>query len=246
MEVPQVPIVEPPQIGVVPGIKGKRKFPWEYVLLASISGVAALSAGFAFLQWKHASVGRKVSKDVLGLLKGLGATVNKGSISGGPVTVQMPVDVAVTRTVENMIDEVVEIAKRKGKAKTHAQQPQAPPVDYPQTNTPQQPQQAMARKGGRGSAVGAVPAVMPDPDDSRRGSTRMSEQPEFPEPAISGRTGEQVSRTTEDPMGSQGPIGMLQQSGYPAEGSANSNNDFSYQPIVPPGMRPPGQIPMDD
>jgi hypothetical protein len=63
---------------------------------------------------------------------------------------------------------------------------------------------------------------------------QQSGPPVFPEPVISGKTGKPISRevTVED--------GQVTGGGYPSEGA--SGDDFSYVPIMPPGMSPPGNM----
>jgi hypothetical protein len=174
------------------------------------------------VQWKHASLGRRLSGDVVDFLKVHGARVNGKRIVGGPVSVPMDVDEAVVSTVDAVLKDITRRASR-GPPAEHAQQATAGAA--PGQGGP------IPSNGGRaGSSRPNSPAMAPQQEQSQSG------QRVFPEPPISGKTGLPV---TSDPT-IEG--GNFSQGGYPSE-SGNREEDFSYNPPMPPGMMPPTSMP---
>jgi hypothetical protein len=200
------------------------KFRWEHVAIAVLGGAALVSTGMLYTQWKHASLGRRVSGDVVDFLKTHGATVNGKKIVGGPVSVPMDVDEAVVSTVDTILKDISRRATRPPRA---GQQQQQAAQD-----------QVLPPSGGGG---------MPTPSSGGRPSPKQSPSmvpqqggaqgpPQFPDPPISGKTGMPVSREAMLESGS------VSQGGYPSE-SGGREEDFSYAPPMPPGMVPPTQMP---
>lgn len=189
------------------------KFRWEHVAIAVFGGVALVSTGVLYTQWKHASLGRRVSGDVVDFLKTHGATVSGKKIMGGPVSVPMDVDDAVVSTVDTILKDISRRASRGPRGATA--QTAAPPPPAPSS-------------GGRLSPKPQAPTMVPQKEQSG--------PPQFPEPPISGKTGMPVSREATLEGGS------ISQSEY-ASVSGNREEDFSYTPPMPPGMAPPSQMP---
>lgn len=195
---------------------GAFKIRWEHIAMAVLGGVAFASTGVLYMQWKHASLGRKLSKDVLEFLVQHGAIVHGKKIMGGPVSVQMETSEAVISTVDTILKDISRRAVRAPHKKTDFD-----PDHQQQMNSSQPQPQPQLSNGGRPTQQ----QQQSSNPDTRQGP------PEFPEPPISGKTGRPVSR--ED----------ISVSGSFSSESGAVDQDFSYTAPMPPGMRPPGQIP---
>lgn len=171
------------------------------------------------MQWKHASLGRKVSGDVVDFLKMHGATVSGGKIVGGPVSVPMEVNEAVVSTVDTILKDISSRATRSRKP---------PPARTSDDSLPPTAEQA-PHPVSRMSPTNAR-AVHKPTGQAQQGP------PQFPEPPISGKTGKVLS--TEATL--EG--GSVSRGAYPSE-SGGDGEDFSYAPPMPPGMAPPTQMP---
>jgi len=247
------------------GGKGKKKnVPWEYIALAALGGATIVTGTMLAVQWKHASVGRKVENDVVSFLKHYGATINGKKISGGPINVPVTVEEAVTGTVNSMIKDVhARVAAKKAHQQAQGQAP-AQPQGAPDAIMP-------IIGGAPGAPGGLVPQMMapappagPQPRSPKMtgmqvtgGASGMTApagslqpestgvrgaQPEFPEAPISGKTGRPATHHAEEPHA----IGTMTRDSesFTADGV---DQDYSYAAPTPPGMHMPpgGRPPMD-
>ena len=202
------------------------KFNWEHVAIAVLGGAALVSTGILYTQWKHASLGRRISGDVVDFLKVHGAKVSGKKIAGGPVSVPMDVDEAVVSTVDAVLKDITRRATRAPRS-GQDQQPQ----QQDQVLPPSEGAMPTPSSGGRPSPKPQSPTMMPQQPGSGQQGPRV-----FPEAPISGKTGMPVSREAMLEGGS------VSQGGYPSE-SGGREEDFSYAPPMPPGMVPPTQMP---
>jgi len=76
---------------------GKWWLPWV------LGGIATTATAALVIQWKHASLGRQVSRNVVGFLIDHGAKVEDGVISGGVVAAPLKVNSAVMATISEML-----------------------------------------------------------------------------------------------------------------------------------------------
>lgn len=209
--------VQTPSVKQTTGTCSGKKhngFTWEHAAILILGGAAIVSSGLLYTQWKHAAVGRKISGDVVDFLKLHGAQVSGKKILGGPVSVPMDLDEAVISTVDTILGDITHRAKRP---------PSQQPDQGPAAPTPS--------NGGRPAPGHAPQAPAPAPMPATSGGAT----PAFPDPPISGRTGMPISQ------GAMMQSGSISGSGYPSE-SAARDEDFSYSPPMPPGMRPPSQM----
>lgn len=208
---------------IVPIPIAGKKLKWEHVALMVLGGVAVASSGMLYFQWSHATVGRRVTSNVIDFLKLSGAKIEGNTIVGGALTAPLPVPAAVTATVSHMIQETaVNLIQRQ-----RQQQAQSPPnmgMTGPSSPPLQQQQQQIM--------------TAPTPTD-RNGV--------FPEPPISGKTGLPV---TSGP-GTSSPPPQVNGHSYSSEPDAladipkhllnefsndtfaSNSNDMTYRPSMP-------------
>lgn len=244
--------------GALPGKGGRKlKFTWEHGAMLLLGGAAIISSGMLLVQWKHATMGRRVSKDVVTFLQKHGAQINGKKISGGPVTIPMNVDEAVVGTIDTIISDINNRTSKKAPGPVGpagARQP-GPPGSH--ARTPDVVAAAMGQAGivpggpvvrsGRSPAQGRGPAdqlMMPVGSTEGAGNSASGHMPQagngkgaFPEPPLSGRTGLPVGRADEPMMRLPDAIGGMS---HDSQGEAGNGDDFSYQPPMPPGMQNPG------
>lgn len=208
--------------------KGGGKVNWQQVMIAVLGGAAVATGGMLYFQWRHASLGRKLSGDVIDFLKRHGAVVDGVTISGGPVTVPMKVDDAVINTIDTILRDI-----------THRSQPKPAGGKQPSSGSPvrrEQQEAAAAADEGATAQEQQQPSAR-SKSRHRRGSPVMDDgsqqqqqqqggecQRAFPELPISGRTGMPVSAGD---SGGRSPMGA-------------PPDDYTYTPPMPPGMTPPG------
>lgn len=216
----QLPIVASTSANVGKVSDGYR-LKWEHVAIVLLGGAAVISTGLLYTNWKSATLGKKVSGNVVDFLKHHGATVKEGKIVGGPVTILMDTDEAVVNTVDAILRDITKKANI------------------------QQQQQAQHPKNGEDSDdVGSVATARKLPRRNQRNrplqNTENAEaggQPKFPEPPISGKTGMPLVDVEEASNAND-----TRDSGYPSD-DVVGGEDFSYSPPMPPGMKPPTNIP---
>lgn len=226
---------------VTPGapVANKSKFKWEHGAMIALGGAALITGGMLLMQWKHATMGRKISKDLVAFLKMHGAQVDGDQISGGPITVPMSVDEAVIGTVDTIIRDVngrtgPKRPQQKGGAKVPDVVAAAEAAAAAQAQAQAQAQGQAHPGNGRAPARGSQ---MITPQVAVQGGN-----PVFPESPISGKTGLPVSQPGEQTMMQlpQTIGGMTHDSRGEAPGDGD---DYSYRPPVPPGMSmPPGGV----
>ena len=124
----------------------------------------------------------------------------------------------------------MDITRRAARTGREQQQPQQDPSQG-QVMPPGGGAMPTPSSGGRPSPKLQSPTMVPQqPGGGQQGP------PIFPEASISGKTGMPVSREAMLEGGS------VSQGGYPSE-SGGREEDFSYNPPMPPGMVPPTQMP---
>ena len=170
---------------------------WKTLALVTVGGVAAVSTTLLAMQWKHASLGRKVQNDVVDFLKLHGSVVSDRHISGGFITApKLAINEAVISTIETIIKDLnTEVRKRQ-------------------------------------QSSSSPPAPQHQPSEATMSSTRPSE---FPEPTISGKTGEPVRRESNP---SSPSTATAKFGDFEMPDDAKNSGDYSY--IAP---TPVGQIP---
>jgi len=236
------------QLASVPNValpgKGmkKFKFTWEHGALLLLGGAALISGTMLWFQWKPATIGRRVRGDLVTFLKKHGAQVDGNKISGGPVTIPMTLDDAVVGTIDTIISDINTRAAKRGPAGSVGQ---AGSAGQGHARTPEIVAAAESAHGaggavprpgrsqGRGQGQGQqqqmmMPAGSAAPQGGKSG---------FPEPPISGRTGNPIVAPNEPTMQLPQVIGGMT---HDSQGETPQGDDFSYQPPIPPGMRPPG------
>lgn len=137
-----------------------KKLDWKTWTLIGLGSTTAVVTAALFIQWKHAAVGRQVSKNVVRFLTDYGSQVNNGVMSGGVLAQPMKVNTAVNAVIVQMLNKVADELnehgfgdKKKGsssRARTedHGEDDSAPVY----TRTP-------ARRESRKKDEGAVPVV---------------------------------------------------------------------------------------
>ncbi len=139
-----------------PSLKGN--VPWKTIGLLAIGGVAIASTTALVLQWKHASLGRHISGEVVDFLKLHGATVNDGQIFGGPVRVSMPVRAAVVNTIEAIIGDVNAKArsppKQSRKTREDAEETDEEPIGGRHAEKPKKFPEPIGLSGKTGLPIG--------------------------------------------------------------------------------------------
>ena len=247
---------------------GKRfKFTWEHGVMLALGSAALISSGLLWFQWKPATMGRRVKKDLVSFLKVHGAQVDGNKISGGPVTIPMTVDEAVVGTIDTIISDINSRTKRTPAAGSAAAAAGAGAAGAPRqgqgqgqgaaahNRTPDVVAAAAAAaaaaasnaQGGgiprSGRSQGRAPAqgqmMMPAGASAGQGQGQAQGQApaSFPEPPVSGRTGRPVVEGNEPTMQLPQALGGMT---HDSQGEVPQGDDFSYMPPIPPGMRPPG------
>lgn len=77
-------------------------------IILGLGGVTAVVGYALFSQWKHASLGRQIRRNVVRFLSDHGAVIRNGVMSGGVVREPMKVDTAVNATVVQMLNGVAD------------------------------------------------------------------------------------------------------------------------------------------
>lgn len=72
----------------------------------ALSGVVVVAGAALVSQWKYASIGRQVSRNVLRFLIDNGARIENDTIRGGVIPMPMKISTAVNSTVSQMLDAV--------------------------------------------------------------------------------------------------------------------------------------------
>jgi len=83
-------------------------------IIIGLGGVTVIASYALFSQWKHASLGRQVRRNVVRFLKDHGAVVQNGVMTGGVVQQPMKVDTAVNATVIQMLNGVADQMEAAG------------------------------------------------------------------------------------------------------------------------------------
>jgi hypothetical protein len=215
---------------------------WERVALVALGGAAVVASGLLLVQWRHAVVGRRVSRDVVDFLKHHGAAIDGEFIVGGPVSVPMKVDAAVVGTVDTLLRDITRHAASAAPAKDDRRQGAQSSGD--EAAVAAAAVGSRAHRPKKGSRVGASAPPAATREEGGR--------PKFPEPMLSGKTGLPVAAREEDEDGGEDgprslPPSLNEPQGGRGQGGGGSHsdqeNDFSYQPPMPPGMKPPANIP---
>jgi hypothetical protein len=217
----QLPIVASTSVNVEKSSDGYR-LKWEHVAIGLLAGAAVISTGLLYSNWKSATLGKKVSGNVVDFLMHHGATVKEGKIVGGPVTIPMDTDEAVVNTVDAILRDITKKAN----------------IQQRQTQNP--------RNGDDADDVMGAATSRKSPRRNQRNrplqNTENAEaggQPKFPEPPISGKTGMPLA----DNDGEGGPgsnVNDVRGSGYPSDDAVGGGEDYSYEA---PGPKPPANIP---
>jgi hypothetical protein len=216
----------------------KKSIPWTYIALAVLGGCTLATGALLMTQWKHARLGRKVERDVLTFLKHYGSSVKGKVVSGGLLNVPLGVEDAITGTVNTMIKDVhtrVMAIKKAAPPKSgedDSDEPQegtAPMVTpSPKSGDGATPK---AQRMKRGSAMVGGSKRIPSGEEGETGGP-----PEFPEPTISAKTGKVIKAMTGQVEETR-IIGSLTRD---TVDSREDDDDFSYKPPIPPGMRTGG------
>ena len=220
--------------------KGMR---WEHIVMMVLGGAAVLSTGMLVSQWRFASVGRKVSGDVVEFLKHHGASVEGDVIVGGPVSVPMRVGDAVISTVDTLLLDISRKAREPVAQSHHRRsagsddsggESRASPSRSPRPTTGVTSSRKSQQRGS---------SILPDHPKNDDGVGGVSKPTHFPEPVISGKTGLPISRDG----GGGGGSGVASddiRGAYPPESrDGQTDDDFSYQAMMPPGRVPPPNMP---
>lgn len=85
-----------------------KKIDTKTWIIIGLGGVTVVAGYALFSQWKHASLGRQVRRNVVRFLKDHGAVAQNGIMTGGVVQQPMKVDTAVNATVIQMLNSVAD------------------------------------------------------------------------------------------------------------------------------------------
>jgi len=85
-----------------------KKIDTKTWVIIGLGGVTVIASYALFSQWKHASLGRQIRRNVVRFLKDHGAVTQNGIMSGGVVQQPMKVDTAVNATVIQMLNGVAD------------------------------------------------------------------------------------------------------------------------------------------
>ena len=125
-------------------------------LLWVLGGIAATATAGLVVQWKYASLGRQISRNVTGFLTDHGASVKDGVVSGGVVAAPLKINAAVVATVSEMLRAV-------GKQLDRQEQ---------QPSKESRPAVAAAAVGGDDDDVGAETYVRQRKPDNKKAKSK--------------------------------------------------------------------------
>lgn len=92
------------------------KFDKKTWTIVGLGGVVAVVTAALVVQWKHAALGRQVSRNVTRFLTDHGAQLRDGVLSGGVVSVPMKQNAAINATIVQMLNAVADQLDRGGAA----------------------------------------------------------------------------------------------------------------------------------
>lgn len=155
-------------------------FGWKTWLTVALGGTSILLVCAMLSQWRYATLGKQVSRNVVKFLTDHGAHVDGGIVSGGVVTVPLKVNTAVNSTILQMLEAVTgQMSQQHPPASSSAYEGDEPTyTSRRQVEDPQKKQPAAAaaaarttpnpspRAGGKVAAPSAMsPPSTPPKDD---------------------------------------------------------------------------------
>jgi hypothetical protein len=161
------------------------KFPqldWKTWVTIALGSTSVMLLCAVLSQWKYASLGKQVSRNVMKFLTEHGAHVEGGVVSGGVVSVPLKINTAVNSTILQMLEAVAtQMASGEGPAAS-AKDPmepeytgrrqsvakEAPPSSRPKADRASEGQlvaSASPRATGRAAAAAVSPPSSPPKDD---------------------------------------------------------------------------------
>jgi hypothetical protein len=204
----------------------KGRFDTKTWAILGLAGATIVISGALVVQWKYASLGHQVQRNVVKFLMDHGAQVRDGVISGGVVATPMRVNTAINATVVQMLNAVAE--------QIDVDKPSSPsggggaPIDGDFTQYENLPLNKKQPRGGR-RRIGPQKSAQvssPQPPNQHRGAPANS-------PLEIGKPRDDDGYMTREKSGGQ------RRRGGAAEDAGDSVHDYNPNEFKPQSARPP-------
>lgn len=165
------------------------KIGWKSWTLIFLGSLTALLSYTLISQWKHASLGRQVTRNVVKFLTEHGSSTQGDVISGGMVSAPLKTHAAVNATILQLLESLDYQLKKARPAESDASQPLPPPSseddDTPIYSTRSSSRTAAPQKRG---ASAPIPSSSPSSPSSsstpRQPSSPIRRASAVPQPKI--------------------------------------------------------------
>jgi len=204
----------------------------------ALSGVVVVTGAALVSQWKYASIGRQVSRNVLRFLIDNGAKVENGTIHGGVVPVPMKIGTAVNSAVSQMLNAVSkQMSGRSSHNKYGRSASDGDDTDEDEEDIAESQQQRHSKplEEGRGDEIA---------DEDIVARQQQQQQQQHPRPKSSPQSRNRKGGDVAEASESSPPSRLPDDGGYALSAKKSTRSDFTYNPNeFMPAAKPSGTVP---